>query len=374
MSEIVHNSSSEVPSALASTNSTLPSVLRREWLYKGVVNEEFTIMQFNCLADGLAQTGNFAFCSPEELEWQFRWTLMKQEISKVDPDVLCVQEMNHPEMLAQFMPTHYMVFCPKLSSPALHCGAPPDGCVMLLRRSLFKLVDVQIMYYNTEHSLNSGAIIVSVKDKRNKQGFVFATTHLKAKESFEEIRIVQIQQLLARIKGSRMLLSSLLSERNMPHKFPKVILTGDFNSDPHRDVYRLIYEDKDLCFESVYNSISPLLPSPRASASANASAFDGDVEREDLSKIRIERAEYAKHEPLFTTFKKRGFGLGLESKLHTIDYIWVSNEQTSGAKLIQGALLSIPSEADIGDQALPCKRYPSDHLAIAAKLGWNRLI
>ena len=372
MSEIVHNSSSEVPSALAFTSSTLPSVLRREWLYKGVVSEEFTIMQFNCLADGLAQTGDFTFCSPEELEWHFRWTLMKQEISKVDPDVLCVQEMNHPEVLAQLMPTHYMVFCPKLSSPALHCGAPPDGCVMLLRRSLFKLVDVQIMYYNTEHSLNSGAIIVSVQDKRNKQGFVFATTHLKAKESFEEIRIVQIQQLLARIKGSRMLLSSLLSEENMPRIFPKVILTGDFNSAPHRDVYRIIYEDKDLCFESVYNSISPLLPRPTASVSANASAFDGDVERDDLSIIRIERAEYAKHEPLFTTFKKRG--TEESTKIHTIDYIWVSNEQTSRAKLMLGALLSMPSEADIGDQALPCKRYPSDHLAIAAKLGWNRLI
>jgi nocturnin len=332
----------------------MSSCLLREWVHLNVVNEDFTVMQFNCLADGLAQTGNFTFSTPEELDWSFRWELIKEEITKVNPDVLCMQEMNHPEILAQFMPGHYMIFCPKLSSPALHCGYPPDGCVMLIRRTLFRLVDVQIVYFHSEDSMSSGGIVVSAQDKRNKQGIVFATTHLKSKAPFEHRRIEQIHQLLGRIKGSRAMLSAFLTDESQSPISPKVILTGDFNSSPDKEVYRTVYEDKDLCFDSSYNS------------SPSSRLLTGDV---SLAKIGV--AAYAEGEPAFTTFKIR------DSRAYrqTIDYIWAGQSfEKAPGNLVLGAIWSIPSTEDIGEKGLPSRSYPSDHLSIAAKFGWHELL
>ena len=319
------------------------SLLSREWLYKAPANDEFTVMQFNCLADGLAQTGDFKYRSLEQLEWISRWRLIKEEIRQVNPDVLCMQEMNHAEDLAKFLPDHYMLFCPKLSSPAHKCGSSPDGCCILLRRSHYELIDIQIMYYKLDdQGMNSGAIIVAAKDKRNNQGIVFATTHLKAKSGAknDQIRGQQIQQLLARIQGSQALLSGFLDNG----KDAAVILTGDFNSPPSGNVYSSIYNQKNSAkFSSLYNNI--ILPD--------------DVE------LMLSAEEYAQGEPEYTTFKVRN---SEGEKKHTIDYIWLSQVEK---KIILGALWALPT---IDDAGLPCDQYPSDHLALAVKIGWKELI
>ena len=354
-------------------------LLPRDWVHKRAAYEDFVVMQFNCLADGLAQSGDYKFCTPEDLAWGPRWALMQEEITKVNPDVLCIQEMNHPEVLAQFMPDHYMLLCPKLASPALAmCGAPPDGCVMLLRRSMYELIDVQIMYYNVGSDLNSGAIVAAVKDRRNKRGLVFATTHLKAKSGAanEGVRMLQMSQLLGRIKGSRMMLSGLLNDEGEGDaQQVQVVLTGDFNTAPQGDVYAAVYGDAVLNFSSAYNSSQQGLQTVFAATGAGAGAGAGaDAGAEgDGHAIRLPAAEYAASEPSFTTYKTRN---GEGCKQHCIDYIWLGGQDasTSSKKLVLTALWSLPSAEQIGEKGLPCAAYPSDHLSLAAKFGWNGLI
>ena len=316
-------------------------------------------MQFNCLADGLAQTGDFKFCSPDDLAWAPRWALMQEEIAAVQPDVLFVQEMNHPEALAQLLPEHQMLFCPKLQSPALKCGAPPDGCVMMIRRSHYELMDVQIMYYQMESGMNSGAIVVAARDKRNGQGVVFATTHLKAKaeQACEDLRCLQVQQLLTRIRGSQRMLSAYLDSAHEA----MVVLGGDFNSAPGREVYQAVYGcGKEgggaVDFYSLYNSSAV---GPHVSSRLGS---DGEAppEKPDVHA-------YVAGEPSFSTFKIRN---GEGAKRHLIDYLWLSG----GPSCVLSALWSLPTEEEIGAQGLPCPSYPSDHLAIAAKLGWRNLL
>ena len=350
------------------------SILPRKWLYKAPANDEFTVMQFNCLADGLAQTGDFAHCTPEELAWEPRWALMQEEIALVQPDVLFVQEMNHPEALAQLLPDHQLLFCPKLNSPAQKCGAPPDGCAMLLRRSYYEVLDVQVMYFQMESGLNSGAIVVAARDKRNSQGVVFSTTHLKAKaaQACEDLRCQQMQQLLTRVRGSRLMLSSRLDGA----QDALVVLGGDFNSAPGRDVYSAVYGEQaqggpgpGLDFYSLYNSTavgphvtSPSRPGCDEVASGNAYSADdaGETKKPPV-------AQYALGEPAFSTFKiRRGEG----EKRHLIDYLWLSG----GPSCVLSALWSLPTAAEVGAQGLPCPRYPSDHLAMAVKLGWRNLL
>jgi len=337
-------------------------LLSRDWVNYRVTNEDFVVMQFNCLADGLAQSGDYQFCTPDELAWAPRWALMQEEITKVNPDVLCMQEMNHPEVLAQFMPDHFMLLCPKLCSPALSAGAPPDGCVMMLRRSMYELLDVQIMYYNVGAEPNSGAIVAAVRDRRNKQGLVFATTHLKAKSGAanERLRMLQISQLIARIKGSRMMLSGMLggdggeAAAGGQHQ---VILTGDFNTSPHGDVYASVYGDTALNFRSAYNSTQQGLQTVFAPAAE--------------SSAKLLATDYAAQEPCFTTYKTRN---GEGCKKHCIDYIWLGQDADASTKIVLAARWALPTEEQIGERGLPCVAYPSDHLALAAKFGWNGMV
>ena len=290
--------------------------------------------------------------------------MIAQELSAIDPDVLCVQECNRANDFAGVLPGHAMLYCPKLESPAQTAGSTPDGCAIFIRRSMFHILDVNIFYYSNldaGKAKSAGAIVVGVKDKRTEEGLVFATTHLKAKEKpeFEIIRHDQLSQLLQKVEGMRSMVRGYV-DRNVC-----VVLTGDFNSPPGESCYSLMRERK---YESVYNSMCSI----------------GETCGETPST-----SEYASGEPAFTTMKVRE-----ELVKRTIDYIWVSHDvevpssfegfgtisandsiedgkKAPPLKLVKQAVYSIPTEADIGPEALPSNHYPSDHVSIAAKLAWK---
>ncbi|PNH12976.1 Glucose-repressible alcohol dehydrogenase transcriptional effector [Tetrabaena socialis] len=55
----------------------------------------FRVLQWNVLADGLAQTGGFYRVPPKCLEWEYRKPRLLQEILEADADIICLQELNH---------------------------------------------------------------------------------------------------------------------------------------------------------------------------------------------------------------------------------------------------------------------------------------
>ena len=69
-------------------------------------------------------------------------------------------------------------------------------------------------------------------------------------------------------------------------------------------------------------------------------------------------------EPRFTTWKFRPSKtppFAPRAAKHTIDYQWHSRN----LKVV--ATWALPSEDTIGPAALPCSRYPSDHLSLATR-------
>lgn len=72
--------------------------------------------------------------------------------------------------------------------------------------------------------------------------------------------------------------------------------------------------------------------------------------------------------------------LALHEKKEVIDYIWLANAQSTPPHLPAGAepllalavaeTLLLPTEEEIGEGALPHAQFPSDHLAVAARLHW----
>lgn len=356
--------------------------LPRAYEYKSVLSDNFTVQQFNILADGLAQNGGFTMVEdPADLELSFRFPLMAQEVQNANPDILTIQELNCAHLFGEILPNHTMILCPKLKSPACNSGALPDGLGMFVNRNMFDILDVNVFYYNAGTSgVNSGAIIACLVDKRNGTGIVVATTHLKSKIPFESKRVTQISELLHKIQGMQFYLQGVL---NMD-RLPQVVLTGDFNTSPDMQVYQMVYEKN---FESAYNSNSLLLPSNK-----------------EMNQGRLPVTEYLRGEPPFTTMKVRE-----KMTAHTIDYIWVSsvtttNQQSAATNIFNTAttgtiastkdmdlvvdekdskalsnktimvqaIWSLPSAEEVGEKGLPNKKYPSDHLSIAVIMGYQQ--
>jgi len=372
--------------------SAQPSLLARGWISKVAgENEEDTkqnlyikVMQYNLLADGLAQTGGFEFATAEQLSWEYRWRLHCEEIKACDADILGVEELNHPESLASLLPTHTMMYVPKMDSAALKvANAPPDGVALLVRRNMFEVLNVDIVYYTEppnskacvgEECLlsNQNAIVCVLRDRRVAGGvLVVAVTHLKAKggEENEAKRRHQVGELLDKV-------AALKQHAETTHKCRvRALILGDFNSPPSDSVYEKIRTNSVVRLRSLYNT-SPIVAEHESS-------------QHQTSSSSLSCSDYSKHEPPYTTMKYRA-GVGL--KRHTIDYIWASDnvlekqatDEGKGKLLAQGeggeeaprllldATWSIPTEAEVGEHGLPSASYPSDHLALAARLQWLR--
>lgn len=59
------------------------------------VSPSFSVLQWNILADGLAQNGDFVRANPCSLEWHYRLPLLLAELQEANADIICVQELNH---------------------------------------------------------------------------------------------------------------------------------------------------------------------------------------------------------------------------------------------------------------------------------------
>jgi nocturnin len=98
------------------------------------------------------------------------------------------------------------------------------------------------------------------------------------------------------------------------------------------------------------------VPAAAAAAAATATAAAPDT------AAAAATAEVPAAEAEFTTWKFRPGG---EAR-RTIDYIWFS----SGGPLHPLSRWQMPSRTEIGQEALPCETYPSDHLSVCCDFGW----
>ena len=277
------------------------------------------VLQFNCLADGLAQSGGFARCPPEALEWGVRRAGLEAELERAGADLLGLQEVNHfDDWLRGFLSgrgyaTHFLK---KAKSPCLALGFPADGLVLAWKESRFELEDLCKGAYE---GFGQGAAVATLRERATGRTLVFGTTHLKAKPEGAAARMQQAQQLADRVAAS--------AKRACTKD---VIITGDFNEKPG-EVLRVL-EGGEV----------PLVDTCRG-WSANGDAAG----------------------PAFTTWKFRPTPGGpLREKRERIDYVLAAGSPRLCARL------TLPSIASVGPAGLPSTAYPSDHFALALEFSW----
>lgn len=279
------------------------------------VAKTVTVLQWNVLADGLAQTDKFPV-DPGHLEWEHRAPLILKELSSSGADIMCMQELNHWE--EYFKPKmeelgYKGIFIAKEKSPTVKLGYPADGCSIFYRASRFEAVSEgkgEVYMGEDGSPMTQHNLRITLRDRETSRELVVATTHLKAKAGEEEnkLRVAQTKQLLAGLQQD-----CSDPEGSVPRL---VILAADFNTTPEMEPVKLVQ-----CHPIGLQSV---------------------LQPEGLFQAH------------FSTWKFRGE----KEKKELIDFMWHSKE----LEPVSG--WAMPTEVEIGEKGLPNEGYPSDHLSL----------
>nr|CAD7445236.1 unnamed protein product [Timema bartmani] len=281
-------------------------------------SQNIRILQWNLLSQALGQTNdNFVCCPDEALEWRTRRFHIVEELVGYNPDIICLQEVDHFNFLKKVLGSlgYSGMFFPKPDSPCLYIKGNngSDGCAIFYRKDKLELLKMETRILEVWRvQSNQVAILLLLKLRGTGREICVATTHLKARNGalLSTLRNEQGKDFLEFVRA---------------HAGPRpVLLCGDFNAEPTEPVYHTILSHEFLRLASAYASLS----------------------------VRGE-------EPPYTTWKVREEG----EVCHTIDYVFYSRDSFS-----VDSLLEFPSGEDIGEGRVPSWNYPSDHFSLVCDL------
>jgi len=196
-------------------------------------NENFRVFQWNVLADGLSGSdpalGGFTHATQETLNWEVRSSMIKYDIERYSPDVVCLEELDHFEddFLPHFSNLGYDGYFVEKVGPGYENIGKNDGVAMFVRKSRVEVLSVQCFSF---HGCSQTAIIcICLID--NCHPTIIASTHLKATKSEEGEFVRQRQSDELRRRISKIMISS--SPLHPSFQDPSsicVIIAGDFNA------------------------------------------------------------------------------------------------------------------------------------------------
>uniref|UniRef100_A0A1B0AHZ9 Nocturnin n=1 Tax=Glossina pallidipes TaxID=7398 RepID=A0A1B0AHZ9_GLOPL len=291
-------------------------------------------LRVKSLPNALGQSiDGFVSCPQTALTWANRKFLIVEEILQNQPDVICLQEVDHFKFLQTILGTQNYegLFFPKPDSPCLYIenNNGPDGCAIFINRHKHILRNFSTHTLEVWHvQSNQVAIAVNLIIKATGREFCVCTTHLKARHS----------SLLSKLRNEQ--------GRDLLHFIQKfsegrpLLLCGDFNAEPIEPVYSTILNCEFLNLSSAYADLRREL----AKNAKNDSFNSNDKVQQSI-----------RNEPPYTTWKIRE-----DSEIcHTIDYIFYSKDQLKVKNCLE-----FPSDNEIGKNRIPSFQYPSDHFSL----------
>ncbi|XP_046447618.1 nocturnin-like isoform X2 [Daphnia pulex] len=278
------------------------------------------LLQWNILSQSLGEhNDNFVRCPLEALDWRTRRYRIVEEIVEYNPDIICLQEVDHYQFLSRALRTqgYEGIYFPKPDSPCIYIKGNngPDGCAIFYRANDYELIKVETRIVEVWRvQSNQVVILTMLRHKASGREICVATTHLKARQGalLSTLRNEQGKDILDFLQNN-------VDVADCP-----IIMAGDFNAEPNEPVYSTIRSDTRFGFDSAY-------------------------------RCDVDGAEEAGQEPPYTTWKVRGEG----ESCHTIDYVFFSRRQ-----LGVNQVLPFPTGEQIGPDRVPSFQYPSDHFSL----------
>ncbi|XP_015022796.2 nocturnin isoform X4 [Drosophila mojavensis] len=304
--------------------------------------QHIRLLQWNILSQTLGQHNDgFVRCPDEALTWQHRRYLIVQEILQNQPDVVCLQEVDHFKFLQTVLGSQNYdgIFFPKPDSPCLYIeeNNGPDGCAIFYKRDKLQLLgyDTRILEVWRVQS-NQVAIAARLQLKASGREFCVCTTHLKARHGalLAKLRNEQGRDLIRFVK-------------QFAGESP-LLLCGDFNAEPIEPIYATILSCDLFKLGSAYADIKLEREREREREDQEQHTASCDDPNELI-------AQSIKREPPYTTWKIREDG----EECHTIDYVFYTPQQLKIKNCLE-----FPAGEQIGKNRTPCFEYPSDHFSL----------
>ena len=223
ISDLDNDDQSKDTSSSSSSTSTPATTAAAVAAASGAVPPPFTLLTFNTLADSLCNADSFPHAScPAGLDWSLRRHLLLDELTGANrcseasppPDILCLQECDHfadwfqPQLALRGF-TRGGHFQGKFASPV--AGGLIDGLAVFVRPERFRVRRVQKIQIMP--GMNQVAMLLQLEPllpssssgsgekMRSQHRLYVVTTHLKAKEGFELVRLKQVQTILAALQS-----------------------------------------------------------------------------------------------------------------------------------------------------------------------------
>lgn len=219
------------------SSSCSSKMLSREWIpYNSAASNStntpkkqvLKLLSYNILAQDLLieHMVMYTGINRNVLLWQYRLERLKEEINRLRPDILCLQEVqyNHlKSIVSKVQERRYFEYVFKKKS-----GSRTDGCAIIYDRSKLRLIaESPIEYYMHGHPvLNRDNVALLARFQlchEPQTEFIVATTHLLYNPRREDVRTAQVEVLI------RSLLDFALSNQRTGDYYLPIILTGDFN-------------------------------------------------------------------------------------------------------------------------------------------------
>ncbi|CAD7015407.1 protein angel [Ceratitis capitata] len=307
----------------------------------------YTLLSYNILAQDLLVEHLHLYMGiePSMLRWDHRLLRLTEEIQHIKPDILCLQEMqfNHIRNFVKhisFKRQLEYVFKKKT-------GHRTDGCAIIYDKNKFRLLaDLPVEYYTKGHAIlnrDNVALLAmfSVRNEPSKK-FIVATTHLLYNPKRQDVRIAQVEKLIAALQQF-----SVENENGKSVPLP-VILTGDFNFEPKTRPYQILCEQcKDPPICERFNKHD------EGSGSNQEASKEYYLKTPKGNNLQMAPIDFGMHTA--STFQERWI---------TVDYILQSVDENRQKIQIQSAY-TLPKINDcIRTGLIPNKHLGSDHYSL----------
>lgn len=306
------------------------------------------VMSYNVLAYYFTKYEYFPYCPEQYLHVKYRSPRIINEIEKVDPDVLCLQECDF-DLFSEY-------YLPNLEALGYNCHYKASSSnrivinVVCYKKKLFSVqeefkIDLNDELTKRDEAFNKfkDATVINMTHNPSGKRIVIVNTHLYWNPEFEFVKYGQIAKIIKDI------------EKKYSASVP-VILCGDFNSLPSSNVLKYVYNNApelDSIKKGDVNKNKKLI----------AEFWEEFTHHLDLrsaydcykSSGLVSEPDYVNNHPDFTAYTEEFSG--------TLDYIIYSSKHFGVMQV-----LNVPThDPEVKSAKLPNKTYPSDHFKIAAR-------
>lgn len=217
----------------------------------------FRCCSWNILADGYARQTSFPYCSSRYLDWNHRKNLIKSFLEDAHADILCLQEVDHPEFFKNELGT-----CEFTLLTAIRPDKD-DGCLIAFDNRKFSMVpgthrvvqfnDLANNYKKSSERArvtrdNVGHFVLLAPKFSTSSQFsahpcvMVCNTHLFWNPEFEDVKL---QQMVFFVQNISKFIEDYVLERQKvnshdPAPGVAVAICGDFNSVPSSAVYQFL--------------------------------------------------------------------------------------------------------------------------------------